>query len=93
LRPLPDEPYESWCERVRMFEHGHAMMEIARGKDPEQVLEEMARRIMDKLLHPLYKIISENNLTFDTEESKKTYKEKYLDKNPQGVADHVDTNS
>jgi len=93
MRPRDDESYESWCKRVEMFEHGHALMQIAQGKDAEQVMEQMARRMVEKMLHPLYKIINDNGLTFNVEESKKNYKEQYLDKNPQGVADHVDTNS
>ena len=94
MKPNPNESYEEWGKRVAMYEHGHAMMQIAQGKDPEQVLEQMSRRIMDKLLHPIFKAISESTATsYDAEESKRRYKENYLDKNPRRVADHVDTNS
>jgi glutamyl-tRNA reductase len=90
MKPLVNESYESWCDRVRMFEHGHAMMQIAQGKDPDQVMEQMSRRIMDKLLHPIFKAISESTAsTYNAEESKKQYRENYLDKNPSGIADHV----
>jgi glutamyl-tRNA reductase len=94
MRPNPDESYEDWTKRVAMYEHGHAMMQIAQGKDPEQVMEEMSRRIMDKLLHPIFKAINESSITkYDAEESKRRYKENYLDKNPHGVADHVESNT
>jgi glutamyl-tRNA reductase len=93
MRPEKDEPYESWCKRVQMYEQGHAMMQVAQGKNVEEVMETMARRITDKLLHPLFKAIQESDTPFDIEENKRSYKEKYLDLNPTGVADHVDTDS
>jgi glutamyl-tRNA reductase len=94
LKPNPDESYEDWSKRVAMFEHGHAMMQIAQGKDPEQVIEQMARRIMDKLLHPIFKAINDSAIsTYDAEKSKESYKQNYLDKNPHGVADHIESNT
>jgi glutamyl-tRNA reductase len=92
MKPLPDESYEDWSKRVSMFETGHAMMQIANGKDIDKVLEEMSRRITDKLLHPIFKAIRESSTStsnYNAEESKKQYRENYLDKNPTGVADHV----
>ena len=65
MKPNPNESYESWCERVRMFEHGHAMMQIAQGKDADKVMEEMGRRIMDKLLYPIFKAIRDDVKPFD----------------------------
>jgi precorrin-2 methylase len=55
-------------------------------------METMARRIVEKLLHPIYKALQER-APIDFEASKQSYKEQYLDKNPQRVADHVDTDS
>ena len=92
MRPEKDESYESWANRVRMFEQGHAMMQIAQGKNIDEVMETMARRIVEKLLHPIYKSLQER-APIDFEASKQSYKEQYLDKNPQRVADHVDTDS
>jgi glutamyl-tRNA reductase len=90
MKPYTNESYEAWAKRVAMFEHGHAMMQIAQGKDAEQVLEEMSRRIMEKLLHPIYKALKESTIsTYDLEKEKASYKRNYLDKNPHGVADHV----
>ena len=94
MKPYPNESYEDWSKRVAMFEHGHAMMQIAQGKDIEEVLEEMSRRIMGKLLHPIYNAIKASSTnTYDAEQEKESYKRNYLDKNPQGVADHIDSNS
>ena len=92
LKPRDSESYESWAERVRMYEQGHAMMQIAQGKDPEKVMEEMSRRIMDKLLHPIFKAIQKSaNTELDVKNSAEHYKELMAKRGP--VADHVDTNS
>jgi len=69
------------------------MMQIALGKDPEQVLEQMSRRIMDKLLHPIFKAIREKPVDYDVEACKESYKRNYLDKNPHGVPDHIESNT
>jgi glutamyl-tRNA reductase len=89
MKPLPDETYESWCKRVEMYEHGNAMMQVAQGKDIEKVMEDMSRRIMDKLLHPIYKAIRESNNTsvYNSEESRQSYFDKMG--NRGAVADHV----
>jgi glutamyl-tRNA reductase len=89
MKPRPDESYQSWAERVRMFEQGSAMQKLAQGEDADLVIERMARRIMDKLMHPVYSAIRESVKTGDLEESRKSYKEKYLDHNAP-KADHVD---
>ena len=89
MKPHQDESYESWAGRVRMYEHGVALQEIAQGKDINEVLERMSRRMMDKLLHPIYKEISASNTTYDAEAGKKEYAEKYL-KQHTPVADHVE---
>jgi glutamyl-tRNA reductase len=88
MKPLPDESYESWCKRVEMFEHGNAMMQIAQGKDIETVMEDMSRRMMDKLLHPIFRAIKESsNLVYNSDESKQSYLDKM--KKRGEVADHV----
>lgn len=94
MKPLPEETYKDWCHRVQMFEQGHAMMQIAQGKDPDVVLETMSRRIMDKLLHPIFKAIRDTpSVEYDAEANKESYKRQYLDKNPHGIADHVESNT
>lgn len=89
MKPNLNESYESWCERVRMFEHGVALQEIAQGKDTNEVLEKMSRRIMDKLMHPVFKAIKDSVVLTDTEASRKAYEENYIKKyGPK--ADHID---
>jgi glutamyl-tRNA reductase len=85
----PDESYESWATRVRMFEQGMAMQRIANGDSVDQVLEDMARRIMEKLMHPVIKHIQEVKVSeYDPEKSRTDYEENYLKKyGPK--ADHV----
>jgi hypothetical protein len=55
MRRNPDESYESWCQRVRMYEHGLALQRLAKGEAIEIIMQDMARRIEEKLLHPLFK--------------------------------------
>jgi hypothetical protein len=55
MRRNPDESYESWCQRVRLYEHGLALQRLARGESIEIIMQDMARRIEEKLLHSLLK--------------------------------------
>jgi hypothetical protein len=55
MRRNPDESYESWCQRVRLYEHGLALQRLAKGEAIEVIMQDMARRIEEKLLHPLFK--------------------------------------
>ena len=55
MRRNPDESYESWCQRVKMYEHGLALQRLAKGEAIEVIMQDMARRIEEKLLHPLLK--------------------------------------
>lgn len=59
MKPNPEETYESWGERVELFEKGLAFQQLANGEDVEQVLAKMARRITKKMLHPLLKSIND----------------------------------
>jgi glutamyl-tRNA reductase len=90
MTPRPDESYESWAERVRMFEHGRAMQRIAQGEEVIMVMDDMARRIVDKMLHPIYRalhVIPE----MDLEESRRTYRETMARVGP--AADHVEVDT
>ena len=90
MTPRPDESYQSWAERVRMFEHGRAMQRIAQGEDINVVMEDMARRIVDKMLHPIYRalhVVPE----MDLEESRRTYHETMARVGP--AADHVEVDT
>lgn len=89
MRPHQGESYESWVERAKMFEHGAALQRIAQGEDPEKVMEDMSKRLMQKMLNPLYAVIREQGVTeYNPEKAKQEYYEKYL-KNSSPVADHV----
>ena len=87
LKPRDGESYESWAERVRMFEHGRAMQRVAQGEDADIVMEDMARRIVDKMLHPIYRELQKVK-PVDLVESRKVYMEKMSSIGPS--ADHVD---
>jgi glutamyl-tRNA reductase len=92
MKPKEGESYEAWIERARMYEQGAAMQRIAKGDDPEKVLEDLSRRLMNKMLHPVLKSIRAMPGTpYDAEENRRSYEEKYLN-NRSPVADHVDGN-
>jgi len=44
---------EEWAERVRKFEYGYALQQLAKGQDLNIVMEAMAMRIQQKILHPI----------------------------------------
>jgi len=90
MRINPNETFESWVARVEMFEKGLAMQRIALGDNVENVMEDMSRRIMDKLIHPILKSFEQTKLP-SVEESRKKYEE--IMKNVAKAADHVDTNT
>ena len=67
MRYDPKESYEEWANRVRLFEQGSAMQRIAMGEDLDQVMQDMAKRITDKMLHPILKNIQADISKIDTE--------------------------
>ena len=77
----PSESYEQWMERVRMFECGAALQQIAKGEPADKVLAEMSKRIVQKGLHPLLKALNEPKTNYNVEEERKKYEENYLKKN------------
>ena len=91
MKPLPNETYEAWAERATMFEKGRALQRIAQGEPVDAVMDEMGRRLLEKLLHPIFKAIRESAVTeYDAEKSKKEYFKKMSYRAP--VADHVEGN-
>jgi glutamyl-tRNA reductase len=63
LKKDPNESMEQWADRVRKFELGYALQQIAKGQDVNLVMEAMAVRIQNKILHPIIveiKKINEN---------------------------------
>jgi len=84
------ESLESWAERVRKYEYGHALIKIANGEDPNEVMDRMSKNIQQKLLHPIYKALHNAPSKFDAEASRKHYEEIMRDKGP--VADQIEGN-
>ena len=91
MRKLPEESVEHWASRVEKYEYGRALMKIAEGLPAEQVMEDMSRRIMAKLIHPLVDTLRSNAkwTEADAKESAQKYKENYIDR-VEPAADHVD---
>lgn len=88
----PGETMESWASRVEMFEKGRALQRIAKGDDPATVMEDMSRRIRDKILHPILNAIHESVPNdFDVDMNRREYEEAM--KNVGRAADHVDTDT
>lgn len=61
---------EQWAERVRQFEYGHALQQLAKGEDLNLVMEAMAARIQQKMLHPVFaeiRISAKKDYDFDDE--------------------------
>ena len=88
MRIKPDESYGEWAKRVQMYEQGHAMQRIATGEDTDLVLTDMARRITEKMLHPILKSLQNTSIDMvEFEKSKQAYYEKMKIIGPS--ADHV----
>ena len=89
IRIKPNETFEEWVNRVRKYEYGFALQRIATGDDPYKVIDDMAKRMVQKIMHSVYTVVKDSvGISIDMEESKKRYKENYLDK-VSPVADHV----
>lgn len=52
---------EAWAERVRKYELGHALQQVARGQDINVVMEAMSARIQQKILHPVFIALKESH--------------------------------
>lgn len=88
MRINPGETYESWAKRVQQYEYGYALQQVAKGEDLNLVMEAMAARIQQKLLHPVFRAIRENSGSdYDPVAAKRAYEEAY--QNIGRVADHV----
>jgi len=86
MKPENNESYKSWSDRVVLFEQSRAMMQIARGRDADQVMEEMSHRVMKKLLHPIFRKIKDS--ASSVEISAEEYYEQMKKRGP--VPDHID---
>ena len=61
MRYTPGEDYKVWLERVRMFELGEAYKRLALGQDPSQVIKDLAYKLTEKGLYPIYATIQKRN--------------------------------
>jgi glutamyl-tRNA reductase len=61
MRKNPDESMEEWAERVRKYELGYALQQLAKGQDVNLILEAMAARIQQKILHPIILAIKDSS--------------------------------
>ena len=92
MRKNKNESIEVWASRVEMFEKGRAMQRIAKGDDPIEVVEDMSRRIIDKMLYPILKSFDQPKMSnAAVDESRKKY-EKIM-KNVGKAADHIDADT
>jgi glutamyl-tRNA reductase len=84
----PNEDYEKWVEQVQTHECNIALERIAKGEPADLVMEQMARRITSKCLHPCFVKINENAVKQYQEQDSAEANLKYLEKFGP-VADHV----
>jgi glutamyl-tRNA reductase len=62
MKPFPNETYKAWVERATIFEKGRALQRISRGEPVDTVIDEMGRRLMEKLLYPIFKAMRESSV-------------------------------
>lgn len=53
MRKELNESIEDWADRVRKYELGFALQQLAKGQDINLVMEAMSARIQQKILHPI----------------------------------------
>jgi hypothetical protein len=88
MRINPGESMEDWAKRVQMYEHGFALQQLALGKNQQEVLDQMASRIVQKMIHPVLKGFRDRSIDMEQfEKNKQAYYEKMKIVGP--VADHV----
>lgn len=88
MKQLPGESYEQWVTRVKQYETGRALMELASGVDPEQVLKDTSNRMVNKFQHPVLEAINNIPSDYNSTKSLEQYKTNYQDRfGPK--ADHI----
>ena len=87
-----NETMKEWAEKVRRFEYGRALQRLANGDPPEEVMEELSNRMMEKLKYPLMRMLAVPPPTAEQiAEGRKHYEETYL-KHVAPRADQMDGN-
>ena len=90
MRYDPAESYELWLDRIRQYEYNYSLLQIAKGVDVDVELENMSRRITEKMLYPVYEQIKKDAIKdYDNAQSIAEYKAAYLDKVTIPPSDHV----
>jgi glutamyl-tRNA reductase len=91
VKQLPGESYEQWIKRVEQYEFGRALMRLAQGDDPEQVLKETSSRMINKFQHPILEAINAIPCEYDSTESQQQYRTNYQDRfgpKPDHIKEH-----
>ena len=88
MRIKDNETYGQWSERVRIYELGEALKQLGEGGNPNEILENMSKRITNKIMHPIVMAIRGEKTEFDADASRKNYEENYLKTNGR-KSDHV----
>jgi glutamyl-tRNA reductase len=91
VKQLPGESYEQWVQRVEQYEFGRALMRLAQGDDPEQVLKETSDRMINKFQHPILEAINAIPSDYNSTESQQHYKTNYQDRfgpKPDHIKEH-----
>lgn len=92
MRIKSNESYGEWAKRVKMYEQGRAMQRIATGEDTDLVLTDMARRITEKMLYPIVKVLQVTSIDMiEFEKSKQAYYARMKKIGP--AADHMTDDS
>ena len=61
----PKEDYEVWVERMRIYELGIAYQRLAQGDNPKEIAQDLSFRLTNKVLHPLYQMVTKEDKKFD----------------------------
>ena len=80
MKQLPGESYKQWIKRVEQYEFGRALMELANGADPEQVLKDTSNRMINKFQHPILEAINTIPSGYDSKASQQHYRTNYQDR-------------
>jgi glutamyl-tRNA reductase len=89
IRKQTDETYEQWVERARIFELDNAHKNLKKGMPIDEVLEILANKLTQKIMHPLLTSVKETPDNYNNEESKTAYEKAYLSRRISPPADHV----
>ena len=80
---------QEWIEEIRLFELKLATSRL-KNAPFEQIIEQMSHRLVNKIIHPLTKHLSESQtIEYDPVKSKQEYMDNYFNKFNR-PADHID---